>query len=206
MGRFVAGIIVGAAGLAAGAYVYVHYGFMDMRADQPAGRIERFYMRDAMDKYADRHAPKLPNPVPPTNANLIEGIRVYKNNCAICHGGPEKPVAALGQTFSPPVPQFLKDAPDMPEYQNYWVIRHGVKMTGMPAWDQILPDIDIWKVTTFLSKMDQLSQLSPEVQAAWKASEESRPGAQTASSAPVAQPNSPPSASPQQQVPRRHRH
>ena len=200
MGRFVAGVLAGAAGLAAGAYVYVHYGFMDMRADKPASRIERFYMRGAMDKSVDRHAAKLRNPVPATDANLIEGIRVYKSNCAICHGGPEKPVSSLAQNFSPPVPQFLKDAPDMPEHQNYWIIQHGVKMTGMPAWDQVLSDIDIWKVTTFLSKMGELSQLSPEVQAAWKASGELEPGAQPVPATSAAQPNSTP-----HQVPHRRR-
>jgi mono/diheme cytochrome c family protein len=206
MGRFLVGVVMGAAGLAAAAYVYVHYGYMDMRADQPAGRIERVYMRDAMDRSVDRHAPKMPNPVPATDANLIDGIRVYKNNCAICHGDAEKPTAALSRGFSPPVPQFLKDAPDMPEYQNYWIIRHGVRMTGMPAWEQVLSDSDIWKVTAFLSKMGKLSQLSPEVQGAWKTVAESPAGAQTAPAVPAEPPNPAPAANSQHPKARRHRH
>ena len=121
MGKFIAGVILGVLGLAAGAYIYVHYGFFDMRADKPAGRVEAMYMNDALDKYAERHAPKLRNPVAADNTTLMEGIRLYRTTCAGCHGGPEKPFSAVGAGFSPPAPQFLHEAPDMPDEQNYWI-------------------------------------------------------------------------------------
>jgi len=170
MGKFIGGIIIGVLALAGGVYAYLHYGLFDMRADRPNGRLEMAYMNDAMDRYAGRHAPKVRNPLPLTDATLIGGIAVYKSNCAGCHGGPDMPESALGAGFNPPAPQFVKDAPDMPENQNYWIIRHGVKMTGMPAWEKVLAESDIWKVTTFVGRMGELDKLSPAVQQAWKGS------------------------------------
>ena len=151
MGKFVFGLIIGVILVLAGAFVYIHFGYMNMQADQAVGTVERVYMGGAMDRYADRHAPQLKNPLDASDANLVEGIRLYKANCAVCHGGPDKPVSELGLGFSPRAPQFSQDAPDMPENQNYWIIRHGVKMTGMPAWEKVLSDSDLWKLTTFLN-------------------------------------------------------
>jgi mono/diheme cytochrome c family protein len=166
MRKFFVGLILGVLLVAAGSFVYIHDGFIDLRADQPLGFIEQTYLRGAMDKYADRYSPKEENPIARTDANLIEGIHLYKANCAVCHGGPNKPIVSIG--FSPRAPQFLSDAPDMPEYQNFWITKHGIKMTGMPAWDKALSDSEIWKITAFLSRMEDLDKLSPTVQAAWK--------------------------------------
>lgn len=104
MRRFMAGLISGLVMVAAASFAYIHYGFIDLRADLPAGLIERAYMGGAMDRYTERYAPKAENPTPQTDASLIEGVRLYKANCAVCHGGPDKPVTTLG--FSPRAPQF----------------------------------------------------------------------------------------------------
>jgi hypothetical protein len=76
----------------------------------------------------------------------------------------------------------------MPENENYWIIRHGIKMTGMPAWDKVLSDTDIWKVITFLRKMGDLDKLPPAAQAEWKAGAQVERGAQQNPSAPGPQP------------------
>jgi mono/diheme cytochrome c family protein len=178
VGKLITGIVIGVLGVAAGSYVYLHYGFINMQADRPIMGLERVYMGDAMDSYAGRFAPRVANPVQASDAVLIEGIRLYKSNCAVCHGGPDVPVSGVGAGLYPPAPQFLKDSPDMPQNQNYWIIKHGIARTGMPAWDKVLSDNDIWKLTAFLSKMEELDRLSPAVQEAWKTGGQIEVGAQ----------------------------
>jgi mono/diheme cytochrome c family protein len=168
MRKFIAGVILGVGGLAAVGFVYMHYGFVNLTADQPVSRMERAVMGGGMDRYAERYASKVTDPVEPNDINLIEGIRLYRANCAMCHGDFGKPVSELGRGFYPRTPQFLSDAPDMPPEQNFWIIKHGVRWTGMPAWGKLMPDSDIWKITTFLGKMDELDKFSPAVQDAWK--------------------------------------
>ena len=53
----------------------------------------------------------------------------------------------------------------MPENQNFYIIEHGVRLSGMPAWKQVLSERDMWQVTTFLSHMDKLP---PQVSVEWK--------------------------------------
>jgi mono/diheme cytochrome c family protein len=50
----------------------------------------------------------------------------------------------------------IQDPPDDADWHNYYVIRNGIRYTGMPAWDKALGDQDIWKVTIFLSHMQKL--------------------------------------------------
>lgn len=174
MGKFIAGLIIGAILLLLAGFVYLHYGFINLAADQPGNPVEKFVMRGAMDKYSERHAPQQKNPLTADDATLVAGVKLYKNDCAICHGGPNNPVSDVGQALFPRAPQFAKDTPDMPENQNFWIIKHGVQRTGMPAWDKVLTDSEIWQLVTFLSKYDDLEKLSPAVQEEWK-----KPGGQT---------------------------
>jgi mono/diheme cytochrome c family protein len=53
----------------------------------------------------------------------------------------------------------------MPEHQNFYIIEHGVRLSGMPAWGKILNQQQVWQLTTFLSHMDKLP---PDVEAQWR--------------------------------------
>jgi mono/diheme cytochrome c family protein len=53
----------------------------------------------------------------------------------------------------------------MPENQNFYIIQHGVRLSGMPAWKGAFKEEEMWQVTTFLSHMDKLP---PQVSTEWK--------------------------------------
>jgi mono/diheme cytochrome c family protein len=71
----------------------------------------------------------------------------------------------LEKSFYPPPPNLILHPPDDPEWHVSYVIRNGVRYTGMPAWDKALSDSDIWKVTAFLTRA---GKLPPAVQEYWK--------------------------------------
>jgi mono/diheme cytochrome c family protein len=137
-------------------YVIVHNGYMDFRADQAPGSLERRLAMRAMDESTDRHAPQVQNPLQPTDDTLSAGARLYGASCAGCHGDPVNMATRFGDAFNPPVPQFWMDAPDMPDYQNFYIIKHGVRWTGMPAWGKEYSDNQIWQLATFLAHLDKL--------------------------------------------------
>jgi len=78
------------------------------------------------------------------------------NHCAGCHGVPSNPDSQFAHSFNPEVPSFFKDAPDMAEHQNFYIIKHGIRWTGMPAWDKTLDDTQTWQIVTFLSNIEKL--------------------------------------------------
>ena len=53
----------------------------------------------------------------------------------------------------------------MAENQNFYIIQHGVRLSGMTAWRTSLNESEVWQVTTFLSNIDKLP---PQVLSAWK--------------------------------------
>jgi thiosulfate dehydrogenase len=165
MFRILSGFIAVIAIVVLAGFLWLRLGCMDARADAPENALERAVAMPALDASVRRHAPQLQNPVAPTDDNLVAGMKVYQNHCAGCHGEIHQPRAALGDSLYPRAPQFLEDAPDMPEYQNFYIIQHGIRLSGMPASRNSLKEEEIWQVTTFLSHMDKLP---PQVSDQWK--------------------------------------
>jgi mono/diheme cytochrome c family protein len=140
-------------------------GFIPTNANATPPGWERHIAMAAVDASMERHAPRVNNPLSPTDANVTDGMKLYTMNCALCHGTLDRKPAPLAHNFYPPVPNLVSDPPDDPEWHVFYTIRTGVRYTGMPAWEGVLPEQDMWKITTFLSHMDKLS---PAVQDYWK--------------------------------------
>jgi thiosulfate dehydrogenase len=164
--KFVLGFAVAVIVLLTAAFCYVRFGFVDPRADVPVNWFESKVAMPALDASVDRRAPDSHNPVAPEDTNLIAGMKIYQSNCAGCHGDIQHAHVAFGDAFYPRAPQFVEDPPDMPENQNFYIIQHGIRLSGMPAWKGAISDQETWQVTTFLSHMDKLP---PQVSAEWKA-------------------------------------
>ncbi len=156
MRKFMFGFVAGIVVLLLVMFCYVRFGFVDPRADKEVSLLESKIAMPALDAAVDRRASEAPNPLQPTDANLTAGMKIYQTKCASCHGDIHRPRASLADSLYPRAPQFLEDAPDMPENQNFYIIQHGVRMSGMPAWKQTLDEQEIWQLTTFLSHIDKL--------------------------------------------------
>lgn len=165
MRNFVLGILVTVVVVLLGGLGVALLGFLPTRANTVPPEMERHFAMSALDNSVERHAPRVNNPVPPTDENLIEGLKIYTMNCALCHGGIDRQPSTLEKSFYPPPPNLILDPVDDPEWHVFYVIRNGVRYTGMPAWDKTLSDPDIWKLTAFLARMEKLP---PAVQDYWK--------------------------------------
>jgi len=166
MRRFLAGFIAAVIIVLLVEFLWVRLGFVDPRADVAESRLERAVAMPALDASLDRHASDARNPVEATDGNLIAGMKIYQTNCAGCHGDIHQRHAAFGDEFYPRVPQFMEDAPDMPENQNFYITQHGIRLSGMPAWNGLLNEQELWQVTTFLSHMNKLP---PQLAEQWQA-------------------------------------
>lgn len=131
-------------------------GLFPTSADATPPKIETRIVSGALDASMDRYAPRVDNPIPLTDANLIEGMKIYTMNCALCHGGLDHKPSVLEHSFYPPPPQIILEPLDDPEWHLFFAIRTGVRYTGMPAWRKALKEEDMWKVTAFLSHIDKL--------------------------------------------------
>lgn len=148
---------------AAVALVCIKRGYVDFAADQSPSLIESKLAMSAVDASTDRRAPDRKNPVAPTEENLAAGAKLYLDHCAGCHGIPSNPDSQLAKSFYPPVPAFFQDAPDMSENENFYIIEHGIRWTGMPSWNKTLNEQQIWQVVAFLSNIEKLPPAAQQV-------------------------------------------
>jgi mono/diheme cytochrome c family protein len=167
MGKFILGVIVTLLVLVLSGLGFAMLGFFPTAANVEPPHMERHFAMGAVDASMERHAPRVTNPLTPTDQNLEDGMKLYTMNCSLCHGGLDRKPSALASSFYPPPPNLISDPPDDPEWHIFYTIRTGVRYTGMPAWDKTLTEQDMWKITQLLSHLDKLP---PAVQDYWKTS------------------------------------
>jgi thiosulfate dehydrogenase len=165
MRNFILGIVLTILVLLIGGLGLALLGFLPTRANSIPSETESRVAMSALDNSVERHAPRVNNPVPPTDENLIDGIKIYAMNCAACHGGIDRQPSPLEKSFYPSAPNLILHPLDDPEWHVFYVVRNGVRYSGMPAWDKTLSEPDLWKVTAFLTRVEKLP---PAVQEYWK--------------------------------------
>lgn len=149
-----------------GAYALVRSGFIPANADAQPSQLEIWMASTSLDATLRREAPRGPNPVPLTEKNLLTGVHLYAQNCAVCHGSTKGTSSPIAKGLYPKPPQLASDGvEDDLEGASFWRIKHGIRLTGMPSFGYTLSDQDIWTLALLLKHMDRLP---PTVQQVWQ--------------------------------------
>lgn len=168
MKGFLLGVAVTLIALAVFGYFGIVTGRMiPANADAKPSRLERWAASRSLHATLAREAPKTPNPVPLTGDNLVAGIKLYAQNCAVCHGAADGAPSTIAVGLYQHAPQLAKHGvEDDPEGVTYWKVYHGIRLTGMPSFGHALTDEQIWQLAMFLKHMNELP---PAAQRVWKA-------------------------------------
>jgi mono/diheme cytochrome c family protein len=99
------------------------------------------------------------SPVPADEQNLLEGARVYKKNCASCHGLPDQPDWPYERTMFPrPTALFRgKGVTDDPPAESYWKAANGIRLSGMPSFKNQLTETQLWQVSQLVAHANDLT-------------------------------------------------
>jgi mono/diheme cytochrome c family protein len=168
MKRILIGVVLTLVIALVGSFVLIRSGLVPANADAQPSQLETWMASTSLNATLLRNAPKDPNPVPLTDQNLLDGVKLFAQNCAVCHG------SAKGETSRSPLakglyqkpPQFATDGvEDDPEGVSFWKIKHGIRLTGMPSFGYSLDDREIWTIALFLKHMDKLP---PAAEQTWQ--------------------------------------
>jgi cytochrome c5 len=144
-----AGALVGAVVLKAGWY--------NIAATRQHFQFVHSVLEQGMRESVRHHARGVTVPALMTPQQIRRGAVVYRDNCAQCHGGPGFAQSDWGQSMQP-LPGTLVDATRRWKAgELYWITRHGIKMSGMPAWEYHLADDDLWAVVAFMHRLPSLT-------------------------------------------------
>ena len=162
------GILLTVAAAVGGAYWCLQNGIVPANADAKPSQLETWAAETSLAATLRREAPKKDNPVAFNEQNLNNGVHLFAEYCAVCHG------SAQGATSPSPIAKGLYQKPpqlatdgveDDLEGVTFWKIKHGIRLTGMPSFRDSLTDQQIWTLALFLYHMDKLP---PAVQQNWQ--------------------------------------
>jgi thiosulfate dehydrogenase len=156
MRTFVAGVVTGLVLSGLTAVTALWFWPWQVNATATPGTLETQMLRRALDRSVTRQAPRLSSPLPATDENLMAGMKFYRDGCSGCHGTANKPSTWGTTAFYPRVPQFGLNPPRRPDWQTFWIVKNGVRDTGMGAWGNLATDEQIWQVSMFLSRLEAL--------------------------------------------------
>jgi mono/diheme cytochrome c family protein len=154
---FVLGIVVTLLVIWLGVYVYFSQGMAPVGTAAEAMPFEKKLARMALHARVEKEMPQTV-PIQPNETVYVAGAHDYVEHCAVCHGVPGKPQTAIAKGMFPKPPNLFqgKGVTDDSPNESYWKIAHGIRLTGMPAFDKSLSETQMWQIALLIANADKL--------------------------------------------------
>lgn len=135
---------------------FVYSGVYDIGADAPHTKPVFWLISEFRDHSIQARAQSIKPPADlDSPARAATGGRIYAELCTSCHLAPGMRRTDLSKGLYPKAPQ-LAFGTDLTPSEQFWVIKHGVKLTAMPAWGKTHGDDEVWDLVAFLNKLTSL--------------------------------------------------
>jgi mono/diheme cytochrome c family protein len=154
---FVLGVIATVLLFCGGVYAYFAGGFAPVGTAAQAMPFEKKLARMALHARVEKEMPKSA-PIEGSEANYLAGAHGYIENCAVCHGLPNKAKTAIAAGEFPRPPQLFTGhgVTDDSAGETYWKTANGIRLTGMPAFKDSLSETEMWQISLLLANADKL--------------------------------------------------
>ncbi|CAN7559445.1 c-type cytochrome [Acidovorax sp. LjRoot129] len=140
-----------------GAALVVYGGLYDVAATRQHSQPMYSVLEVAMRQSVRLRARDIAEPPLADERMALRGAACFRDKCVQCHGAPGVAQGDIGKSMQP-LPGPLVDARQhWRPRELYWLVRHGLKMTGMPAWEYRLADSEIWDVVAFMQHLPTLN-------------------------------------------------
>lgn len=149
-----------AVGLAAGVLAFAWSGLFNVAATTPHWPITDWFLHYVMINSVKTRTLAIEAPdTLDSPAMIARGAGHYASGCASCHGAPGRPRSPIVHEMSPVAPDLAKTVPTWEPKHLFWIVKNGVKFTGMPAWVSGREREDeVWAVVAFLKRLPDLSE------------------------------------------------
>jgi mono/diheme cytochrome c family protein len=122
---------------------------VDVSGDAEPSSAERWFASVLLNAKIRSIRPKKLSPLDQADENLERGSELYQQQCGFCHGVARGRMAPFAKSFSPRPPQFVIKPAQGPTWRDAYVIQHGVRWSGMPAF-RSLSEADAWRLALYV--------------------------------------------------------
>ena len=137
--------------------VFVYSGAYYVGADQPHWSMTSWLLSEARDRSIQAHASGIAIPAGLDDpSRIMAGVTHYAEHCATCHGAPGVRRSDLAEGLYPRPPNLAEAARLYTPGELFWIVKHGIRMTGMPSWGDHSDD-EIWATVAFLEELVEMS-------------------------------------------------
>jgi mono/diheme cytochrome c family protein len=137
---------------------FIYSGSFNVAADQPHWALTSQVIQKVRDHAIARGARAVSVPASLADPKVIAtGAGEYAEMCVACHLAPGMKDTEMRTGLYPKPPNLPEQNPYYKPAEQFWIIKHGLKMTGMPAWGLTHDDERIWTMVAFLQKLPDLS-------------------------------------------------
>ena len=142
-------------GLALVALIYS--GEYNVAASKPHYRLVEWALATTMERSVRDHAAEVEVPPLSDSALLRTGFDHFEAMCVTCHGAPGVERSEIGKGLTPEPPELSREIAEWSPAELYWIVKHGIKMTGMPAFGATHDDRALWGIVAFLLRLPEIS-------------------------------------------------
>ena len=158
-------LVLALAGALAG-FAFVRSGIYDVGASRRHTKLTQWLTHETMNYSVRSHAKGISPPRWTGAQQLLAGYCAYETHCVACHGAAAVAREQWVNGLEPQPPYLLDVTREFTPAQLFWIVKHGIKMTGMPAWGESMSDADIWNVVAWI---EASRDLPPQTYAQWRA-------------------------------------
>jgi mono/diheme cytochrome c family protein len=133
-------------------------GVVNVAATSPENAVTAWLLSTTMERSVREQAKGSPAAPQLTDKDVLEGFRFYSEACVYCHGAPGKDPTDIGKGLNPEPPYLPDVVARWSNAELFWIVKNGVRMTGMPAFGPSHKDDEIWKVVAFTQRLPKMSE------------------------------------------------
>ena len=137
--------------------LFIQSGIYNVSALSPDPGIVQWVFGTTSDNSVEHHAKNIEMPNLNDSTMVAVGFEHYNEMCVGCHGAPGIKRSEAGQGLFPKAPDLVHSAKEMPSKQLFWIVKNGIKSTGMPAFGKTHSDQKIQDIVAFLEKMKTMT-------------------------------------------------
>lgn len=135
-------------------------GIMPITASSGHWPITEWFLHFSMRRSVATHALLVPSPPPDLDQTrrVLAGAGHFETGCRPCHGAPGDALPPIPRAMTPHPPALSERVPTWNARQLFYIVKHGVKFTGMPAWPSLVREDEVWSMVAFLRRLPALSE------------------------------------------------
>jgi cytochrome c553 len=149
-------VLFGLAAIVLSAFLFAWSGLYNVAASRGHLAVTNEMLTFGMRNSVKTHA--LGIKVPPLDNRDLStlGAAHFQSGCAFCHGAPGVPISPIAQSMLPSPPNLSTSMREWRDRELFWIVKNGLKYTGMPAWAAQQRDDEVWALVAFLRRLPTL--------------------------------------------------